>query len=186
MKVNKEDELETIKLGFLSLYSLDNDSTYRGGILITDESTKPLEFRVTAPIKPTPLQKTLYGDILKEHIMVELIGVPLINALKTKPEIILVRNSLFLGINEHLEYPAIRLFKDNEVSYSQDNRESEQLHSTSGKYEPIFFETSRNCEDKLPNIRKTLMDIFSTKNLMEPFERVFTAVKEVHEKNLVP
>lgn len=59
--------MEQTKLAFLSRLSFDNDSCIRGGILITDVNTKPLEFRVTAPIKPTSFQKTLYGKIIKDY-----------------------------------------------------------------------------------------------------------------------
>ena len=36
-----------------------------------------MEFRCTAPVRPNPLQRTLYGRTLLPHIAVELIGAPL-------------------------------------------------------------------------------------------------------------
>jgi len=64
------------KIGFLETYAPDDNGGVMGAILVTDADTKPLEFRVTAPIKTTNFQKTLYGDVLLEHILVELISVP--------------------------------------------------------------------------------------------------------------
>ncbi|MCK7537635.1 MAG: hypothetical protein MZV63_45115 [Marinilabiliales bacterium] len=61
--------------------------------------TKPLEFRVTAPIKTTNFQKTLYGDVLLEHVLVELISLPLITVLNEELDLILVKDPLFLGAN---------------------------------------------------------------------------------------
>ena len=92
--------MQVNKIGFLESYSTDTKSGLMGAILVTDIDTKPLEFRVTAPIKPTNFQKTLYGDVLLEHIQVELISVPLINALSREVDMILVRDPLFLGANE--------------------------------------------------------------------------------------
>jgi len=178
--------MDETKLAFLSHLSFENNSCIRGGILISDIYTKPLEFRVTAPIKPTSFQKTLYGDILNEHILIELIGIPLLNAVKGTPDFILVRDPLFLGINESLGLKVIRLFKEDEITYEKTEGNSQQLHSSSGKYEPIFFETTKNLDGELPEIRKILMEIFIKKNLLEPFDRVNLAIQEVHAKNLVP
>ena len=52
--------MEVANLAFIETYTLENDAGIMGAILITDPDTKPLEFRVTAPIKPTNFQKTLY------------------------------------------------------------------------------------------------------------------------------
>ncbi len=177
--------MDETKLAFLSRHSFDNDSCIRGGILITDANTKPLEFRVTAPIKPTTFQKTLYGKILEQFIAVELIGVPIINSVKGTPDYILVRDSHFLGINEQTSLKVIRLYKENEVQYAKTQKENQQLTSTSGNYEPVFFETTSNLEPELPEIRKKLMEIFSTSDLLEPFDRVKIAIQEVHSKKMV-
>ena len=73
--------MELRKIAFLETYNLEDEAGIMGAILVTDAETKPLEFRVTAPIKPTNFQKTLYGDVLLEHILTELVSVPLLNAL---------------------------------------------------------------------------------------------------------
>lgn len=89
--------MSEMKLAFLSNYKFENDAAIRGAILVTDASTKPLEFRVTAPIRPTNLQKTLYGKILDEHLAVELISLPLLDSLNdnNKPDLIIVLDALF-------------------------------------------------------------------------------------------
>lgn len=177
--------MDDYKLAFLSYLLLENNSCIRGGILITDIFTKPLEFRVTSTIKPTSFQKTLYGDTLLEHILVELIGIPLLNDVTKTPDFVLVRNPLFLGINDKMGVKVIRLYKEDEITYEKPNSNNQQLSSMSGKYESIFFETTKNFEGELPEIRKFLMDIFAKKNLLEPFERMNMAIQEVHIKNLV-
>lgn len=66
-----------------------------------------MEFRVTAPIRPTNFQKTLYGDILTEHILVELVTIPWLDALSQKPGIVVVRDPLFLGGNDRQDIPIV-------------------------------------------------------------------------------
>src|SRR5512144_121266 len=106
--------MELSKIAFLETYSLENNGGIMGAILVTDSETKPLEFRVTAPIKTTNFQKTLYGDVLLEHILVELISVPLISAINEEIDLILVRDGLFLGANNKQGTSVVRISKEEE------------------------------------------------------------------------
>ena len=76
MQNGNETVDQKTRLAFLG-YS-EFDKGYRGGILVTDEWGKPLEFRCTSPVHPNPVQRTLYGQTLLPHIAVELIGAPLL------------------------------------------------------------------------------------------------------------
>lgn len=175
--------MNDLKLGFLLGISFEGNSTFRGAILITDHQTKPIEFRVTAPIRPTNFQRTLYGEILNEEILVELIAIPLVHTLKEKPKLILVRDPIFLNANLKQEIRIIRIYKEKEIGYKKDN-EPASLTSLSGKYEPIFMETSKEVQSELPEIRKILAEIFAKYNLLEPFDRVKLACEQVHAQKL--
>ena len=65
-------------IGFLALYETSPRDGYLGAILITDLQGVPQEFRCTHPVKPTALQKPLYGNTLEPYIAVDLCGIPLI------------------------------------------------------------------------------------------------------------
>src|SRR5690606_41760169 len=97
------------KIAFLETYTLENDAGIMGAILVTDADTKPLEFRVTAPIKPTNFQKTLYGDVLLEHILTELVSIPRLIAINEETDLILVRDQLFHGVNEQQNIRVVRV-----------------------------------------------------------------------------
>jgi len=60
-------------VAFVTLTEVEDD-VFRGGILVTDSSGKPVEFRCTSPIRPNAVQRTLYGGTLMPHIAVELVG----------------------------------------------------------------------------------------------------------------
>lgn len=175
--------MEEIKIGFISSSKFENDSVIRGAVLITDEETKPLEFRITAPIRPTAFQRTLYGEILDEHILVELISIPLLGALGKKPDMVIVRDPLLLASNSRQDIPVIRVFKDGEPRFAGDNK-SEPLSSISGKYEPILIETSKDLEPKLSELRKRLGVVFAKRSLLEPFDRIATALRILASRNL--
>ncbi len=167
------------KLAFLETYTLDNNEGIMGAILVTDTDTKPLEFRVTAPIKPTNFQKTLYGNVLMEHILVELISVPLLSAISQEIDLILVRDSLFLGTNNKQGVRVVRVFDLNDPS-SKNGTVKEELLSSPSDNSKIMIETIKKFEGELPEIRDKLNSISENRNLLEPFERLQTACEQVH------
>ena len=94
MDSNKTEK--NVSLGFLTLSSTQNQDGYLGAILITDVQGVPKEFRCTHPVKPTTIQKPLYGNTLEPYIGVDLCGVPLISSISNKPSLILVNNEYLL------------------------------------------------------------------------------------------
>jgi hypothetical protein len=149
---------------------------------VADCDTKPLEFRVTAPVRPTLFQKTLYGELLNEHILVELIAVPLLAELKEKPQIILVRDPLFLGINARQMIRTVLILKEDELQFGKNNPTA-QLDSVSGR-PPLILKTSEQFSKELDSIREQLESIYSRRDLLEPFSRNKIACQEVHNQRL--
>src|SRR2546426_12821324 len=89
-------------IGFLGYREFDDGEAYRGAILVTDEWSKPLEFRCTAPVRPTQLQRTLYGKSLLPHIFTELIGAPQISSVREKPQLILIREDCYFDVRHKI------------------------------------------------------------------------------------
>lgn len=171
--------MDLVRIAFLETYSFDDKSGIMGAILVSDPDTKPLEFRVTAPIKPTSFQKTLYGNVLYEHILVELIALPLLGAIKDDIDLILVRDPLFLGVNNKQGVRAVRLFTDQEEP-SRVNQTDDDPCILPGENGSIFIETTRKFVNELPEIRERLSSISTFRNLVEPFERLKIACEQVH------
>ena len=61
--------MSTKHIGFLQLFEAED--SYIGAILLTDLDSVPVEFRVTLPVRPTSIQRTLYGRALAPYIGVE-------------------------------------------------------------------------------------------------------------------
>ena len=168
--------MDLSKIAFLETYALDDEDGIMGAILVTDSDTKPLEFRVTAPIKTSNFQKTLYGDLLLEHILVELISVPLINALNEQVDLILVKDPLFLGANNKQGTRLVRIFKESDGGRSGKAVEL----GTNGDGGKVFLETSKKFESELSEIKDKLKGISENRHLIEPFERLKVACEQVH------
>ncbi len=171
-----------LKIGFLYYKEFNEGKRYRGAILITDETGKPLEFRATSPVCPNPLQKILYGKRLLPHILVELIGFPLITALKEKPSCLLVTNRGFLALQRKVDSPVISLRPQGEFSPS---REESAVLIESDTFQPIVIEVDKNCTEDMKGLREKLRGVYQNVDLLEPFERVEKAIEEVEKRKIL-
>lgn len=170
--------MEIKKIAFLGIYS--SEDSIMGVIMVTDSETKPIEFRVTSPIKPTNFQKILYGNVLNEHILVELVALPLLNAVSEQPDLILVNDSNFLGANSKLDTRVIRILKKEQQNGTKAARA--ELKSYSSNNGDMLLEAPEELEDELPGITEAVNNISEYRDLLEPFERLTLACEQVHLK----
>lgn len=79
---------EALKLAYF--VAIKEGASYLGGLLLTDTSGIPLDFRYTEPITPTRLQSVLYGKALEPHLKEEVIQKTLLKELKGTPDLFIV------------------------------------------------------------------------------------------------
>ena len=75
------------QLGFLGVVNLAGTG-FVGGLLVTNQLGRPLEFQCTTPVKPNRTQEILYGPTLNSFVCAELIGKTLFERLQVKPQVI--------------------------------------------------------------------------------------------------
>jgi len=191
---------------YLDLGTFDEDRVLRGGALVTDPSTEPLEFRCTSAVRPTTLQRILWGARLDGHVAANLIGLPLLRKISQEYGLVVVKKSDFLEVRLGIEQPVILMLRDSEIEFDPpDTRtnkdwaqdldegrdqadirgESEAvLANPAGKFEPVVLQ----CHPRFPNdrskARETLAPIFGQRDVFEPFSRIAEALDTVHEQNL--
>lgn len=167
------------KIAFLGTYETE-DAKVMGVIMVTDSDTKPIEFRVTSPIKPTNFQKILYGNVLSEHILVELIAMPLLKAISNEVDLILVDNPAFLGANYKQDCMVINIFSDETGAEVSKNKV--KLESFKSNGHSAFISTSPDHCNELDKVITQLNKISSVRNLLEPFNRLKLASEQVYLK----
>lgn len=184
---SENQEMEVNKLAFIGLKEVET-GVFRGGALVTNQHGKPLEFRCTTAIKPTSVQKTLYGGTLHAHICVELIARPLFTALQEDPDVIIAKEADFIELRPSVEDPLLIVAKQGE-SFATEEKISEKakkelLDSQSGRFEPITLTTHwqyhQDVACTLPNLR----NMFARFDLIEPFSRIDNALALLHEKGV--
>jgi hypothetical protein len=95
------------RIGFLALLTTNAKDGFIGALLVTDDHGIPQEFRCTHAVKPTLVQRSLYGDTLEPHIGVNLCGTPLLKALQRKPSLVLVRTEYMLEVRSTADCPTV-------------------------------------------------------------------------------
>lgn len=175
----------SLSLGFFTLKKIKSNGGYLGAFLVTDELTKPEEFRVTFPVNPSLMQKRLYGEALIPHIGIKLCAEPLFDALNSKPGILLIDDQRFLSLSEQISVLVIYLERVGEnVHVGESDRRTGVLQSPSGIFDPIeltfppFY-----SEEKEERAMDSLQRISSAIDPLEPFARIGAALEALVQED---
>ncbi len=171
------------KMNIAYLYYTEENADFRGGVLLTDEKTKPIEFRITTEVSLDELQKIIYGDSLKEVLFKEKFGIDLLNALKEKYDIVLTKDKDLLTIRKSIDAPVIFVRKFD--PFMAKDKYSHKIINIYNKFDPLMITISKEDEKKLISISKALNEIYKNFNIMEPFQRIENAIQYIamNEKN---
>ena len=181
MSQNREER--SILLGFLALCKTLSDDGYLGAILVTDLQGIPQEFRCTHPVKPTTIQRPLYGNTLRSYIGVNLCGIPLIESIENKPLLIVVHEEFLLDVKTASPCPIIFIRRAGEAinigtsDSPEDTLRRERIDCSTGRFQPIIISTHPDFDDDVPFAKETLERIFTYFDPLEPFERISKAIE---------
>ncbi len=153
------DDTADLRLAFLDVCQFEENSV-RGGILVTNAETLPFEFRATSMVRPTPMQRILYGARLVEYVYKELICFPLVNSVREKITLVLVKDKNLSGIRAQLSVPVVFISRDSNGIFTARCSYKEEEQWT----------------------MEVLGPITQQHDIMEPFERLSVALTEVHRQ----
>lgn len=164
-----------------------DDGSFRGAALVSDFRGIPIDFRYTEPIKPTRLEKVLYGNALEVYLKEELILESLIGAVEAKPVLWICREADFI-------VPIRNVTKGKTVMLMNTTR---QPLEAAGDFEPagesgVFFVQADSVSAPLkvtfaPNVLEhevkaailLLVNAAETMELTEPFARMQKAFNAI-------
>ena len=159
-----ENGSHNLRIAFVDTI-LFEDGSIRGGVLVTDKETRPYEFRVTSPIKPTALQKMLYGASLTDYVYGQLIAVPLLHHVREPISLaICIRDNLLVA-RPKLGIPFVVLKK-------------------SARDESLVVQSHPDYPGEQGHAEIIVHDIQQRYDILEPFNRVKLAVTEVHVQKI--
>ena len=154
-----------LRLGFLAAIDVTGKG-FVGGLLVTTQHGRPLEFQCTTPVRPNPTQKILYGPTLKSYLLGELIGKTLIQRAQVKAQVVLVDDDDMLELRPHVQIP---------VAMCEDDDHSDADRFLIGRQALSFHPGALSDRNEVQSMKRWFtQDV----DLLEPFERVRDALTE--------
>jgi hypothetical protein len=175
-------------LGYITVDGADG--LFRGALLAVDFRGIPMDFRYTDSIKPSRLERILYGSALDVYLREELILESLTGAIEVRPTLWICREadlmaplrsltkgkSLFLAPSNHSPMEAA-----GEVANAgEHNVFMIQADSVSAPLRAAFPEHTK--EDEVRHIAGILVEAAKTMELLEPFGRIQKALMALAEE----
>jgi hypothetical protein len=157
-------QISSLALCYVSC-SKDSGNAFVGAALVTDHRTRPLEFCYVAPIRPTTIQRLLYGKSLDEHVNVDVMVKKLLEGLSRVPDIIFVDSELLLETSRLCPVP-IALLKKSPDKSSPGPRLSQYTYQVP--------ENSRYADA----VSQAVGVLETQIQLCDPFDRITEALKE--------
>lgn len=175
------------KVGYISSYNLA-DNSYVGGLMVTDSYGIPLEFKYTEPIRPTKIQKILYGQALEKYIKKEVIFLNLLNSITNKPDLLVTLEEHLLEFANTVSFPVISLEETSlaplvEVGVAQEINKKEFVLQVSPSGSPIRITLVEENLDMKQKVQRIILDLEKSMNLIEPLARVEGALKAICQEN---
>ncbi|WP_293446524.1 hypothetical protein [Persephonella sp.] len=169
-----------MKIAYINFYSVGN--RYRAGALITDSSTRPVEFRVTSDLNIDKLQEILYGEALQEVLYKERFTVQLLKSMQEEYDIVLIKDKNLMSIRNEINIPVVHIQKFDQ--FMPLNRLSRKIINIHDRYEPLYITVNKEDEKRLVGISHFLQEMYRNFNIMEPFKRIENAIKYIMENSL--
>lgn len=172
-----------VYLAYLSLEETSNKDGYVGALLVTDLQSIPVEFRCTHPVKPSAIQKPLYGDSLQPFIGTELCGKPLLNSIQNKPSCLFVNSEFLLNLRSDISIPTLFVRPASEVIEVESGQQSSKalpkikLESPTGKFQAVTLFWHPNYEDDYEKMQSFLGATLISLDILEPFSRIKKSVE---------
>ncbi|MCA9064726.1 MAG: hypothetical protein KDA96_16760 [Planctomycetaceae bacterium] len=155
---------EQLRLGFLETVEVDGRG-HVGGLLVTNQCGRPLEFQCTTPVKPNRTQEILYGTTLRPWLLGELIGGTLLERVSIKPDLIVTSDPDVLELRNHSSIP---------IACTTNSTPDESVVQLGGQ--KLRFHTAHSGDRKVIGDRSHLIP--DQADLTEPLERVREALAE--------
>jgi hypothetical protein len=159
-------DADLIIVGYLSCPT-GPDHAFLGAVLITDHRTRPLQFAYVAPVRPTTIQRILYGSTLSEHVKVDIIIKKLFSdGVSYEPHVLFVDSADLLAARRVVSVPVAHLFRPREPQ------------NCAAGLSTLQYDTGGNGTDQ-ELIGQVLARLEpSGVDLVAPFERVGEALTE--------
>ena len=163
----------SMNLGFLTI--LQENQSYVGGYLVTNQWGRPLEFRVSTAVQPNRVQQILYADTLVPYICGDLIGKTLVDKTGVPVQAVFTDTEAALDLRLKLEAPVAYLAKPS-ASPPLTPGEPERGEQAESSRERLRTHGAFPNDGQL--VQEMLGKLHRSFDLTEPFQRIREAMGE--------
>lgn len=172
-----------MQLAYLVAETVDERS-WVGGLLITDERGLPVDFRYVEPIKPTKLQKLIYGEALKRCLLLDAIAGTLIKAANPKVEWVFAGDPMLLELEGRISGKLVAVGNGekvplNEVGEWHQEEPGEIAMQVTETGPPVRLSFKARDDGETAEVAKDLAWLAGQLDFTEPLRRVGAALKEI-------
>jgi len=170
-----------MRLMFLAVRRFEGkDGAVRGGILVTDNETFPLEFRCTERVVPSAVHRILYGRALQRHLLSNVLGVPLLTSCRTPANLVLCDELEFLFARPSVNIPMLWVCSKDQPFTQPASEECCSVEFHNGQVVLRWhrrFGDDRAAAEKLAKIIEC--------DIVEPFDRIRAALDVVEREGKI-
>jgi hypothetical protein len=173
-------------IGYITVDAREN--YYRGAVLVTDPRGIPVDFRYTEPVRPTKLERILYGSALDVYLREDIILDNLLSAVEAKPVLWLLADVGLIGpVQKISSLPAVAVETTTRTpleSSGQFEPTSEQgvfMFQADNISAPLRITVSDGNISKISQLTQILTSAAEDMELTEPFSRIERALEAVAE-----
>ncbi len=167
-------------IGFLISEKTPGGDGLVTAMMVTDNKGYPLEFKATTPVKPSLVQRTLYGGQLEHYVNVELCGKTLVKQSSRKPSIILVPMIQLLDIADEIDINMVAIWRAGETLKVEDEKAEKPrgtIRPNISSFQPVVYEGRFRDVDSEKDVVSFLQECTEHFDLVEAFERMRAALK---------
>ncbi len=165
-KSQTEKDGDGVSLAYLTCPQ-DAARGFLGAILVTDGRTRPLHFGYVTPIRPTVVQRILYGKTLEVDVKINVIARKLLQeGLTQVPDVVFVDSETLIAARSVFGVPVARLWR---------RPADAQVGVTISTY---LYDTGGNAADERA-AGSIVAELEQSVDLLDPFDRIQEALKEV-------
>ncbi len=116
---------------------------------------------------------------------VELCGKRLLAEVQRKPALVVTPSQDLLPLSSE-QVPIVTVLRAGEVIETESlarHLDRERLESSSGSFQPVVIMSRQDQQIEIGSVKTTLNELFRNFDLLEPFDRIKTALKALAESD---
>lgn len=164
--------------GYFAVRSTPHDNGYMGAVLVVDRKGCPVEFRCTEPVRPSIIQRALYGELMHDIISLDLCGQNLLASLNAVPSAYLVESAKYLNLQRITTIPVFHVSRDHLDAKASDGYIPVV---SSASFKPVAVGCYPDWSQAMNRLLPNLSELSGIIDLLEPFDRITSACAALSE-----